>query len=70
MKKNDIVVFMSDGITSAFESVAELYEFIGKLKPLNPQTLADNVLAEAKKRIIGTPDDMTVLCVRVYEKRE
>lgn len=70
LKKNDIVVFMSDGITSAFESVAELYEFIGKLKPLNPQALADDVLAEAKKRVLGTPDDMTVLCVRVYEKKE
>lgn len=70
LKKNDIVVFMSDGITSAFESVAELYEFIGKLKPLNPQALADNILSEAKKRVLGTPDDMTVLCVRVYEKRE
>ncbi|MGN1104409.1 MAG: SpoIIE family protein phosphatase [Candidatus Coproplasma sp.] len=70
LKKNDIVVFMSDGITSCFESVSELYEFIGKLKPLNPQALADDILAEAKKRVIGTPDDMTVLCVRVYERKQ
>ena len=69
LKKNDIVVFMSDGITSCFESVSELYEFIGKLKPLNPQALADDILSEAKKRVLGTPDDMTVLCVRVYEKK-
>ncbi|MGN1372662.1 MAG: SpoIIE family protein phosphatase [Candidatus Coproplasma sp.] len=69
LKKNDIVVFMSDGITSCFDGTAELYEFIGKLKPLNPQALADNILAEAKKKVLGNPDDMTVLCVRVYEKK-
>lgn len=69
LKKNDFVVFMSDGITSCFDGVNELYEFIGKLKPLNPQALADDILAEAKKKVLGTPDDMTVLCVRVYEKR-
>ncbi|MGN0807387.1 MAG: SpoIIE family protein phosphatase [Candidatus Coproplasma sp.] len=68
LKKNDIIVFMSDGITSCFDGTAQLYEFIGKLKPLNPQALADDILAEAKKRVLGTPDDMTVLCVRVYEK--
>ena len=70
LKKNDIVVFMSDGITSCFDGVGELYEFIGRLKPLNPQALADDILAAAKKRVIGTPDDMTVLCVRIYEKRD
>lgn len=70
LKKNDIIVFMSDGITSCFDGVGELYEFIGRLKPLNPQALADDILAAAKKRVIGTPDDMTVLCVRIYEKRD
>lgn len=69
LKKNDIIVFMSDGITSCFDGVNELYEFIGRLKPLNPQALADDILSAAKKRVIGTPDDMTVLCVRIYEKR-
>ena len=38
-----------------------------KLKPLNPQNLADAILAEAKKAAGGKcPDDMTVLCVRVF----
>ncbi len=69
LKKNDIVVFMSDGITSCFDGANELYEFIGRLKPLNPQALADDILAAAKKRVNGTPDDMTVLCVRLYEKQ-
>ncbi len=37
LKAGDIVVFMSDGITSAFPSMTELYEFLQGLKPLNPQ---------------------------------
>lgn len=68
LQKNDVVVFMSDGITSAFDSVSELYEFIATLKPLNPQALANDILEEAKSRVCGVPDDMTVLCVRIYEK--
>lgn len=70
LKKDDLIVFMSDGITSAFGSSAELYEFAGSLKPLNPQALADKILAEARSRCIGVPDDMTVLCVRIFEKGE
>jgi len=68
LKKNDIVVFMSDGVTSAFGGVTDMYEFISTLKPLNPQSLAEKILAAAKERHKGAPDDMTVLCVRVYEK--
>lgn len=68
LKKNDIVVFMSDGVTSCFDGVTDLYDYIGTLKPLNPQALADDILAAAKARASGAPDDMTVLCVRLYEK--
>ncbi len=67
LKKNDVVVFMSDGVTSCFDGVSDLYDYIGTLKPLNPQALADNILAAAKERALGAPDDMTVLCVRLYE---
>lgn len=68
LQSNDVVVFMSDGITSAFDGVSELYEFIATLKPLNPQALADDILSAAKSRVCGVPDDMTVLCVRIYQK--
>lgn len=68
LQKDDIVVFMSDGITSAFDSVSDLYDYAARLKPLNPQALADKILAEAKTRSGGVNDDMTVLCVRVYER--
>lgn len=63
----DIVVFMSDGITSSFNSTPELYEFLQTLKPLNPQNLADKILAEALSRMGGNAtDDMTVLCTRIF----
>ena len=68
LKNGDIVVFMSDGITSAFPSSTELYEFMRELKPLNPQNLADKILAGAKARTKKTADDMTVLCTRIFEK--
>lgn len=68
LKNGDIVVFMSDGITSAFSSTTELYEFLQELKPLNPQNLADKILAGAKSRTRTVNDDMTVLCTRIFEK--
>lgn len=69
LKKDDLVVFMSDGVTSAFDGVSDLYEFLQTIKPLNPQSLAEKILAAAKSRVNGTPDDMTVLCVRIFERQ-
>ena len=68
LRAGDIVVFMSDGITSAFPSSTELYEFLQSLKPLNPQNLADTILKAAKERANSVSDDMTVLCTRLFEK--
>ncbi len=63
----DMLIFMSDGITSAFNSTPELVEFLQPLKPLNPQNLADSLLAAALKRTGGkAEDDMTVLCTRIF----
>ena len=68
LKSGDIVVFMSDGITSAFSSATELYEFLQELKPLNPQNLADKILAAALDRAGHTAtDDMTVVCSRLFD---
>lgn len=69
LKSGDIVVFMSDGITSAYSSASDLYEFLQGLKPLNPQNLADKILADALNRTgSAVNDDMTVLCTRLFEK--
>ncbi len=67
LKGGDIITFMSDGVTSAFNSTPELYDFLQGLKPLNPQSLADKILAAALERTSGKAlDDMTVLCTRIY----
>lgn len=68
LRSGDIVVFMSDGITSAFSSSTELYEYLQSLKPLNPQNLADTILATAKEKAKSVTDDMTVLCTRIFAK--
>lgn len=68
LKKDDIVVFMSDGVTSSFGNLTELYDYVQTLKPLNPQSLAEKILKAAEERVLGTPDDMTVLCVRIFQK--
>ena len=68
LKGGDIVVFMSDGITSAFPSSTDLYEFLQNLKTLNPQSLADKILAGAlEKTVHDAVDDMTLLCTRIFE---
>ncbi len=67
LKDGDMLVFMSDGVTAAFNSTPELLEFMQPLKPLNPQNLADAVLQGALKRTDGVAeDDMTVLCTRIF----
>ena len=63
----DMLIFMSDGITSAFCSTPELIDFLRPLKPLNPQNLADLLLEGALARTKGrAEDDMTVLCTRIF----
>ncbi|MDE7082375.1 MAG: SpoIIE family protein phosphatase [Clostridia bacterium] len=68
LRDGDMVVFMSDGITSAFPSATDLYEFLQEMKPLNPQNLADKILAGALDKTNHTvTDDMTVLCTRIFD---
>lgn len=67
LKSGDIITFMSDGVTSCFSSATELYEFLQELKPLNPQNLADKILAKALDKAGHTAnDDMTVVCTRLF----
>lgn len=68
LKSGDIITFMSDGVTSCFSSATELYEFLQELKPLNPQNLADKILAKAlDKAGHKANDDMTVVCTRLFD---
>ena len=68
LAEDDILVFLSDGVTAAFGSDTDLVAFLQTLNPRNPQSLADALVNEAR-RLYGdkTPDDMTALAVRMYE---
>lgn len=67
----DMLVFMSDGITTAFSSTPELLEFLQSVSRLNPQNVADKLLAGALERTGGrAEDDMTVLCTRIFAAQD
>ncbi len=66
MKENDFLLFMSDGVSTAFGSTAELCAYLSNLRPLNPQSLAEEILKNALGRYGGkAEDDMTVLAVKL-----
>ncbi len=68
LKENDVLLFLSDGITSAFGSTADLYENLKKLPASNPQELADCILQKAIEEYGNlSKDDMTVVAVRLFK---
>ncbi|MBE7091458.1 MAG: hypothetical protein E7363_06080 [Clostridiales bacterium] len=68
LSPGDTVILVSDGVSDAFRSASDFLDFVAGEKGLNPQVLADSVLARAKELTGGEcKDDMTVLCVRLFE---
>lgn len=68
LEENDVLLFLSDGITSAFGSTADLYEILKTVPTSNPQQLADGLLEYALSAYGGVAmDDMTVLAVRLFK---
>ncbi|MGN0822536.1 MAG: SpoIIE family protein phosphatase [Candidatus Gallimonas sp.] len=68
LQEDDFLLFMSDGVSDAFDSSAELYAYLSALRPLNPQSFAEEVLREALARRQGRAlDDMTVVAVRLMK---
>lgn len=66
LKENDFLIFMSDGITTAFGSSSELCSYLSCMHPLNPQSLAEEILKNALERYRGkAEDDMTVVAVKL-----
>lgn len=66
MKADDFLIFMSDGVTAAFGSNSELCAYLSRLQPINPQSLAEDILNCALSRFRGrAEDDMTVLAVKL-----
>lgn len=67
LENGDMLLFLSDGITAAFGTDAELLAYLKLLRPLNPQSLAETLLDEAKRLYGGVAkDDMTALAVRIF----
>lgn len=65
--EGDVLLFLSDGVTDAFGSSADLLDYLKTLSPLNPQALADSVMRVALQRYEGVAkDDMTALAVRIF----
>lgn len=74
IKDNDLIIMITDGILDTLEPTSSkdlwLEKVLREFKSNNPQDVADYILQEAKNNTDGSvQDDMTVLVVKVYEKR-
>jgi len=68
LNADDVLVFLSDGVSDAFGSTSELFDYIKDFTPLNPQKLADDILNRAYAlNGNAAKDDMTVVAVRLFE---
>ena len=68
LSDNDVLLFVSDGISEAFGSASDLYEALRVLPAKNPQQLADALLSRALSAYNGVAkDDMTVVAVRLFK---
>jgi stage II sporulation protein E len=68
LAENDVLLFLSDGVTDAFGSTADLYEALRAIPTHNPQQLADSLVQGALRLYGGqAKDDMTALAVRIFK---
>jgi stage II sporulation protein E len=68
LQENDVLLFLSDGITAAFGSSTDLYEAVKTIPSTNPQELANSLLDKALTAYGNVAkDDMTVVAVRLFE---
>ena len=69
LSENDVLLFLSDGITDAFPTTNDLYEVLKTLPIRNPQQLADELLRQAIHLYGGkAKDDMTAVAVRLFKR--
>ena len=68
LSANDILLFISDGVSDAFGSTADLYETLRTVPLNNPQQLVDCLLERALQAYGGkAKDDMTAVAVRLFK---
>ena len=68
LQENDVLLFVSDGVTDAFGSTADLYEALRSIPARNPQQLSDSLVQSALQLYGGqAKDDMTAVAVRIFK---
>ena len=68
LNENDVLLFVSDGITDAFGGTADLYETLRSIPANNPQQLADTLVQNALRAYHGkAKDDVTAVAVRIFK---
>ena len=70
LSDGDALLFISDGVTDAFGSSADIADFLASLSPRNPQALCDSLITEALARSGGAKDDMTAVAARLFLSSE
>ena len=68
VKKDDVAVMVSDGVTGGNEETEWLCDLLCELYTKDPEGICDAVLEEAEERYGGS-DDMTVLAVKFAETK-
>ncbi len=69
LEDGDVLLFVTDGISDAFDSSGEIIDYLRSVPAKNPQTLADGVLSQAIALSGGKKaDDMTALAVRIFKR--
>ncbi len=71
LSENDVLLFLSDGVTDAFGSESDLYETLKTLPIGNPQQLVDTLMERAL-HCYGNiaKDDMTAVAVRLFKNMD
>lgn len=69
LSENDVLLFVSDGVTDAFGGAADLYETLRSIPSHNPQQLADTLVQSALRAYNGkAKDDITAVAVRIFKQ--
>ena len=68
IEENEFLIMMSDGVSDSFASERILTEFISRIKTVNPQQVADEILQKALNNNNGSAvDDMSVLVIKIFK---
>lgn len=67
LQSGDYVFLFTDGVSDSFANEEELQDFINNQTALNPQVLAEELLAKAVDNGNGARDDMTVIVAKIFD---